>query len=153
MEGDSKMRTPTFSGKPEDFHLWWMRFTAFATVMKFAKALNGPEAKLPGKESDPIDTSTTDGRAEEATNYKVAYVELRQMLARVSMKKDDSPMKLFEQNSAVQNRARIAGTTLSEDDVIGAVISSAPKMYQGVIAAEAMRKGTTLTTSDLWKMS
>ena len=103
MEGDSKMRTPTFSGKPEDFHLWWMRFTAFATVMKFAKALNGPEAKLPGKESDPIDTSTTDGKAAEAAktrnmkamaHFTIAFTKERLVTMRYTSMTADWPSGL-----------------------------------------------------------
>ena len=68
---DSKMKTPVFSGRVEDFHVWWMRFSAVATVLKFSAAF-AQEKELPAKESDSIDNNTASGKKQEAAKKRNA---------------------------------------------------------------------------------
>ena len=41
MSSDSKksMNIPVFTGKKEDFHLWWAKYYAYATIKEFEEAL------------------------------------------------------------------------------------------------------------------
>ena len=42
---------PVFTGKQEDFQMWWTRFSMYAVVKQFKNALK-KEADLPDKEED-----------------------------------------------------------------------------------------------------
>ena len=64
---------PVYDGTYKHFQVWWTRFTAYATVYKFAQALKvGGEADLPTTEATVIDTSTVDGKKEEAAKNRNA---------------------------------------------------------------------------------
>jgi hypothetical protein len=52
----------------------------------------------------------------------ITKVELRQMLSKVKMKKDDEPSILFEQLSAIENRFNKPGQQIPDDDLIAAVL-------------------------------
>ena len=51
-EASKKMQVPVFSGKPEDFQVWWMRFKAYATLIGFALAIGQ-------KKEDDLEGNTT----------------------------------------------------------------------------------------------
>jgi hypothetical protein len=53
----------------------------------------------------------------------ITKVELRQMLSKVKMKKDEEPSILFYQLSAIENRFNKPGQQIPDDDVIAAVFS------------------------------
>jgi hypothetical protein len=57
----------------------------------------------------------------------ITKVELRQMLGKVKMKKDDEPSVLFEQLSAIENRFNKPGQQIPDDDLIAAVLTATPK--------------------------
>ena len=40
-ERDKSIMIPSFSGKDEDFQVWWTKFRAFGTAKGFIKALLG----------------------------------------------------------------------------------------------------------------
>ena len=64
MAESKTVKLPKFDGAHEGFHIWWMRFTAYATVFKFVQALReGGEAELPGTEAAGADETTAAGRA------------------------------------------------------------------------------------------
>ena len=69
------LKLPTFDGAHKKFQLWWVRFTAYATVYKFVQALTiGGEATLTGlTEATVIDTSTDAGKEQEAAKKKNAW--------------------------------------------------------------------------------
>jgi hypothetical protein len=52
----------------------------------------------------------------------ITKVELRQMLGKVKMKKDDEPSILFEPLSAIENRFNKPGEQIPDDDLIAAVL-------------------------------
>ena len=65
--GDKIARLPTFDGLHENFQAWWTRFTAYATVHKFAEALViGGELNLPANESDILDLKVTADQVKSA---------------------------------------------------------------------------------------
>jgi hypothetical protein len=79
----------------------------------------------------------------------ITKVELRQMLAKVTMKKDDEPSILFEQLSAIENRFNKPGEQIPDDDLIAAVLTAAPKEYVSILTAEQRSKGVALRLTDL----
>jgi len=61
--GDKSVKLPTFSGKQEDFQIWWTCFMAYAVVYKFKEALKqGGEDDLPTGEDDTIDETMDAGK-------------------------------------------------------------------------------------------
>ena len=53
--GEGKVKLPTFGGDPAKFHMWWMRFQAFAVIYKFSEAIqDNRDPNLPDKESDKL---------------------------------------------------------------------------------------------------
>jgi hypothetical protein len=79
----------------------------------------------------------------------ITKVELRQMLGKVKMKKDDEPSILFEQLSTIENRFNKPGEQIPDDDLIVAVLTAAPKEYVSILTAEQRSKGTALRLTDL----
>jgi hypothetical protein len=79
----------------------------------------------------------------------ITKVELRQMLAKVKMKKDDEPSILFEQLSAIENRFNKPGQQIPDDDLITAVLTAAPKECVSILTAEQRSKGIALRLTDL----
>jgi hypothetical protein len=63
---------------------------------------------------------------------RISRVELRQMLASVSMKDNDDPATLFEQISAIENKYNTATNKIEEEELIAVVMSAAPKAYVSV---------------------
>ena len=52
-DATKSIKIPQFSGKQEEFQIWWMRFKAFAMLMKFAQALGEQkETNLPDDEEE-----------------------------------------------------------------------------------------------------
>ena len=45
---------PTFSGKDEDFQVWWTKFRAFGTAKGFIDALLSRETNLPATEATAL---------------------------------------------------------------------------------------------------
>jgi hypothetical protein len=79
----------------------------------------------------------------------ITRVELRQMLNKVCMKKDEDPAKLFEQLGSIENRYNTATRQIDQEDLIAVVFDAASKEYQAVLTSEQRAKGTLLTLSDL----
>ena len=49
------IQCPVFSGKPEDYGIWWTRFKAFAAVKEFSPIIRSGETRhpdLPGTYAD-----------------------------------------------------------------------------------------------------
>jgi len=60
---EKSIRLPTFGGEHKDFQMWWVRFTAFASVYGFAASVGRtPDPNLPGSEDEVIDESTDEGK-------------------------------------------------------------------------------------------
>ena len=58
---EKTVKLPTFDGERKNFHVWWTRFKAYATVYRFSAALKiGGEADLPQKEDDVLDETKPD---------------------------------------------------------------------------------------------
>jgi hypothetical protein len=55
MSDNKSIILPTFSGKDEDFQLWWTKFRAFATAKGFVEALLGKEDDLPDGQDEELD--------------------------------------------------------------------------------------------------
>ena len=75
MDTDSTktIKAPQFSGKQEEFQIWWMRFKAFAMLMKFAQAIGEQkEASLPDDELEAT-ADTNEKKAARARNLKAMY--------------------------------------------------------------------------------
>jgi hypothetical protein len=74
----------------------------------------------------------------------ITKVELRQMLGKVKMKKDEEPLILFEQLSTVKNRCKKPGEQIPDNDFIAAVLTAAPKEYMLILTTEQQNKGRQL---------
>ena len=58
---------PLFTGEPDKYQMWWLRFLAFTTVKKFKKALKvGGKDDFPPKQDSVIDTSNETGKKQQA---------------------------------------------------------------------------------------
>jgi hypothetical protein len=53
-------------------------------------------------------------------------VELRQMLNKVSMKKEQDPASIFEQLSSIKNRYNTKKNSIDEADLIAGILDAAP---------------------------
>ena len=81
--GDKSVKLPTFSGKLEDFQIWWTCFMAYAVVYKFKEALKqGGEDDLPTGKDDTIDETMDAGKKQALAkkrnvvamaNYSMAF--------------------------------------------------------------------------------
>ena len=80
---------------------------------------------------------------------RISRVELRQMLAGVSMKDNDDPATLFEQISAIENKYNTASSKIEEEELIAVVMTAAPKAYVSVMTTEQRIQGTSLKLEDL----
>ena len=69
---------PMFSGKDEDFQVWWTKFKAFATAKGIYEALAGKEADLPDTQADVLDESKPEEKkkikARERNSLAMAYL-------------------------------------------------------------------------------
>ena len=74
-EASKKMQVPVFSGKPEDFQVWWMRFKAYATLIGFAVAIGQTkETDLPDNEEETTTVTHTDeNKAAKKRNLTAMY--------------------------------------------------------------------------------
>jgi len=71
--------------------------------------------------------------------HTITRVEIRQMLNRVSMKKDEDPATSFEKISSIRNRYN--KTNIYDGYLIAVVLDAAPKEYQSILTAEQRFKG------------
>ena len=80
----------------------------------------------------------------------VMLVELRQMLNKISMKKDLNLATLFEQIASVENRYNSAIRKIPKDkQLIAVVLDKSTKDYKAVLMVEQRVKGTSLKLEDL----
>jgi hypothetical protein len=79
----------------------------------------------------------------------ITRVELRQMLADVSMQAGEDPATLFEQVSSIENRYNTATRKIEEEDLIAVVLSAASEEYQAVLTIEQRIRGGNVTLEDL----
>ena len=56
-DSNKSIAIPTFSGKNEDFQVWWTKFRASGTAKGFINALLVQEPDLPDKESTILSES------------------------------------------------------------------------------------------------
>jgi hypothetical protein len=82
-------------------------------------------------------------------NDVITKVELRQIMSKVRMKKDEEPSTLFEQLSTIENRFNKPGEQIPDDDLIMAVLTAAPKEYVTILTSEQRSKGNTHKLTDL----
>ena len=80
---------------------------------------------------------------------RISRVELRQMLAGVSMKDNDDPATLFEQISAIENKYNTASSKIEEEKLIAVVMLAATTAYVSVMTTEQRIQGTSLKLEDL----
>jgi len=74
MDAVRSLKVPTFSGRDEDFQLWWMRFCAYAALMKFALAIGKrPEADMPAGGETELPTDTDEAKAARNRNLTAMY--------------------------------------------------------------------------------
>ena len=59
MSDNKSVVLPTFSGKDEDFQVWWTKFKAFATAKNVIEALMSRKADLPPTQGTALDESVT----------------------------------------------------------------------------------------------
>ena len=65
MSTTEKFVLPTFTGKKEDFQVWWIRFEAYANLKGFKAAFEDPtkgEDDLPATEKEALDLTKDDGK-------------------------------------------------------------------------------------------
>ena len=79
----------------------------------------------------------------------MTQVELRQMLNKVSMKKEQDPASIFEQLSSIKNRYNTKKSTIDEADLIAVVLDAAPKEYQAVLTNGQLCLTDALTLENL----
>jgi hypothetical protein len=66
-------RVPSFSGARKDFHIWWVRFKAYANMQRFQAALKtGGETSLPQSDDEVLDESTPAGKESTAAKMRNA---------------------------------------------------------------------------------
>ena len=69
---------PTFSGKDEEFQLWWTKFRAFATAKGVIPSLLGKESDLPASEATVLNENLTADKkkikARERNSLAMAYL-------------------------------------------------------------------------------
>ena len=69
---------PTFSGKDEEFQLWWTKFRAFATAKGVIPSLLGKESDLPTSEAEVLNENLTSDKkkikARERNSLAMAYL-------------------------------------------------------------------------------
>ena len=74
---------PTFSGKDEEFQLWWTKFRAFATTKEVYPSLLERESDLPASEATVLNESPTADKkkikARERNSLAMAYSNRQQM--------------------------------------------------------------------------
>jgi hypothetical protein len=63
-------------------------------------------------------------KAKYMTDDVITKIELRQMLGKVKMKKDDEPSILFKQLSAIENQCNKPGEQIPDDELIAAVLTA-----------------------------
>ena len=66
MDTDStkNVQVPVFSGKQEDFQIWWIRFMAFATIMGFSAVLTTTQhAAVPAAQVEDAGDSEANKKA------------------------------------------------------------------------------------------
>jgi len=74
---------------------------------------------------------------------------MRQMLNKVTMKKEQGASTLFEQLSAIQNHYNTATRQINEEDLIAVVLDAAPDEYKSILTSEQRLKGNRLKLGDL----
>ncbi len=79
----------------------------------------------------------------------VSRVELRKMLAGVSMKDTQDPSTLFEQVSAIRNRYDTAEHQVDEEELIAVIMERAPEKYTTCITTTAITHAKNLTLTHL----
>ena len=80
---------------------------------------------------------------------RIASVEMKQKLARVSMKSSDKPTVLFEQIKAIENQYSGLTKTMDEEDKIVVVLEKAPVEYAEIFATTENKEGSGLTLKHL----
>jgi len=78
MSETKSLELPKFSGKDDDFHVYWTKFKAFATAKQVMQALVGKEPDLPNTEKEVLDLSLAadvkKNKARIRNNIAVAYL-------------------------------------------------------------------------------
>ena len=77
----------------------------------------------------------------------VMQVELRQMLNKISMKKDSNLVTMFEQITSVENRYNTLTRKIPEEDLIVILLDKSTKDYKAMLMAE--QRGTSMMLEDL----
>lgn len=63
------MKRQSFDGESRNFHMWWKKFKAYASVNRFSASLKiGGEADLPHKEDEILDESRQEQKAKSETS-------------------------------------------------------------------------------------
>ena len=77
-ESSKSIALPSFSGKDEDFQVWWTKFRAFGMAKGFINSLLGQEANLPDIEATvlnkSVDADKPKIKAKERNCLAMAYL-------------------------------------------------------------------------------
>jgi hypothetical protein len=79
----------------------------------------------------------------------VTLVELRQMLNKISMKKDANLVTMFEQIASVKNRYHTVMRKIQEEELIAFILDKSTMDYKAMLIAKHRVRGTLLTLNDL----
>jgi hypothetical protein len=83
------VQLPLSSGVRKDFHIWWIRFVAYANMCKFLAGLKtGGEASMPSSDSVIINTTTDAAKI-------MAAVKKRDLLALSNLRRAFETDNLF----------------------------------------------------------
>jgi hypothetical protein len=79
----------------------------------------------------------------------VSLVEMRQAMAKVSMKKNEEPSSLFEKICEMENRFSRSQITITDEEKIATVLAAAPNEYIPLLTAEQRAQQSNLTLDHL----
>ena len=75
--GSRSLKLPTFSGKQKDFQIWWLQFSAYASVCGFAAAIKTTkEADLPDQEEEDANDTAKQKEARKRNSLAVCNFTL-----------------------------------------------------------------------------
>ena len=86
-DSNKSIAIPTFSGKNEDFQVWWTKFRAFGTAKGFINALLVQEANLLATEATvlnkTVDTDKPKIKAKERNSLAMPYLLMHSKLRQI----------------------------------------------------------------------
>jgi gag-polypeptide of LTR copia-type len=71
---EKSVKLPTFDGSPKNFQIWWVRFVAYARVVKFHKSISKDalDPDMPGSEAEELNATDDAGKKKIAAKNRNA---------------------------------------------------------------------------------